>query len=74
MYDLVKQRHPGAPCALGARVRRLSDGSIGTIAPPRPGVTGLCVRFDGTWPPADVNPRDLEYLTAPVAALGGGAR
>lgn len=74
MYDWVKQRHPGAPCALGARVRRLSDGAIGTIAPPRPGATGLLVRFDGTWPPADVPPRDLEYLTAPLVALKGGGR
>ena len=74
MYDGVKQRHPGAPCALGARVRRLSDGAIGTIAPPRPGITGIHVRIDGVWPPVDVHPRDLEYLTAPVAVLGEGGR
>ncbi len=37
MYDLVKQRHPGAPCALGARVRRLSDGFDRHHRPAAPG-------------------------------------
>ncbi|MFY9291644.1 MAG: hypothetical protein WAP03_13235 [Methylorubrum rhodinum] len=74
MYDRVKQLFPGAPCALGARVRRTTDARVGTIAPPRPGVAGVCVRFDGSFPPVDVPPSELEYLKAPVVALAGSAR
>lgn len=74
MYDLIKQRHPSAPCALGARVRRTTDRRLGTIAPPRAGGAGVCVRFDGSWPPVDVPPGELEYALAPVVALAGIAR
>lgn len=72
VYDLVRQRYPGAPCAVGARVRSRETGNVGTIAPPRTGDHDrLCVRFDGSWPPVACDPRELEYLRAPVIALGG---
>lgn len=74
MYDRVKQLFPGAPCALGARVRRVTDARLGTVAPPRAGGAGICVRFDGSWPPVDVPPAELEYALAPVVALTEAAR
>jgi len=69
-YDLIRQRYPGAPCALGARVRLTETGEAGTIAPPRAGDAGLRVKVDGRFLPVVCDPQHVEYLRAPVIALG----
>ncbi|MGN7122897.1 hypothetical protein [Methylorubrum thiocyanatum] len=69
-YDLIRQRFPGAPCALGARVRLTETGETGNIAPPRAGDDGLRVKVDGRFPPIVCDPRRVEYVRAPVVALG----
>ena len=73
-YDLVKQKYPGAPCAVGSRVRHKQTGRTGNIAPAHAGETGVFVRFDGEFPPKSVDPRAIEYLDAPVVALDRDGR
>ena len=66
-YDLVKQRYPGAPSAIGARIREKATARIGSIVSPRAGDTGVRVRFDGEAMPQACDPCALEYLAAPPA-------
>lgn len=73
-YDLIRQRYPGAPCAIGARVTLTETGETGTIAPPRAGDAGLRVRIDGRFHLVVCDPRRVQYLRAPVIALGEGRR
>ena len=65
-YDLVKQIHPGAPCAVGARVRD-AGGRLGSIVPQRPGLRGVAVRFDGLFRVVDCPPGELAYAEPPTA-------
>lgn len=73
-YDAIRQLHPNAPCALGARVRLKETGEAGTISPPRAGDKGLRVKIDGRFPPVVCDPRNVEYLSAPIVAIGEGRR
>lgn len=73
-YDLIRQLYPGAPCALGARVRLTETGEAGTIAPPRAGDGGLRVKVDGRFLPIVCDPRRVEYLRAPIIAIGDRRR
>lgn len=73
-YDLIRQRYPGAPCALGARVRLTDTGEAGTIAPPRAGDDGLRVKVDGRFLPVVCDPLRVEYLRAPVVSIGDARR
>lgn len=69
-YDLIRQRYPGAPCAVGARVRLTETGETGTIVHQREGLGDrLCVSVDGRFPPVPCDPRRVEYLRAPVIAI-----
>ena len=67
-YDLIKQTHPGAPTAIGARVVERLSGRLGTIAHPRAGLRGLAVRFDGQFGVKDCPPDRLAYAAPPPAA------
>ncbi|SFG92569.1 hypothetical protein [Methylobacterium gossipiicola] len=67
-YDAIRQRHPHAPCAVGARVREAASGRTGTLLPPRPGDPGLRVHFDGQFPPVSCDPDSLEYADPPPEA------
>ncbi len=69
-YDLIRQRYPNAPCALGARVRLTETGETGSITSPRAGDNGLRVKIDGRFPPVVCDPRRVEYARAPVIAIG----
>lgn len=73
-YDLIRQRYPGAPCAIGARVTLTETGQSGTIAPPRAGDDGLRIRIDGQFLPVVCDPRRVQYMRAPVIAIGEGRR
>lgn len=66
-YDLVKQRYPGAPCAIGARIRDKATARTGSIVSPRAGDDGVRVRFDGEPMPRPCDPRAIEYLAPPPA-------
>jgi|GEM_PF-2646185 len=67
-YDLVKQTHPGAPAVVGARVVERLSGRLGTIAPPRAGLTGVGVQFDGRFGVVDCPPERIRYAAPPPAA------
>ncbi len=74
-YDVVKQKFPGAPTAIGARIRHRMTDRVGSIVPPRPGEDGVRVRFDGEFLPKACDPRQLEYLEgAPQASPAWRAR
>lgn len=66
-YDLIKQTHPHAPTAIGARVVERLSGRLGTVAPPRTGLKGIAVRFDGHFGVADCPPDRLDYAAPPPA-------
>lgn len=68
-YDLVKQKFPGSPTAVGARIRHRMTERQGSILPPRAGEAGVRVRFDGEFMPQSCDPRQIEYLDpAPQAS------
>ena len=67
-YDLIKQKHPGAPCAVGARVRHRETGRTGNVAPQRAGVDAILVRFDGEAFPKPCAPNAIAYLDGPPSA------
>ncbi|GJD92490.1 hypothetical protein BHAOGJBA_6044 [Methylobacterium hispanicum] len=66
-YDVVKQTHPGAPAAIGARVREKISGREGHIVSPRAGDAGVRVKFDGQFMPASCDPLTIEYASEPPA-------
>lgn len=71
-YDVIKLTHPGAPCAVGARVRHTRTGRLGNLVAPRRDETGLWVRFDGEAFPKSVDPRAIAYCDEPHATLAKG--
>lgn len=73
-YDLVKQKFPGAPCALGVRVQHRVTGRTGNIVPQRAGDEGVRVKFDGEFVPKACHPREISYLDAPVVQLDQARR
>lgn len=66
-YDAVKQRHPGAPAAIGARIREKTTARVGRIVNPLPGQNGVRVSFEGRFPPVTCDPTAIEYLNGPPA-------
>lgn len=64
-YDLVKQRHPDAPCIVGAAVVETATGREGRIAPPVAGLGDqVRVRFAGEVLARPVDPDALAYAGA----------
>ena len=64
-YDLVKQRHPQAPCIVGAPVVETASGREGRIAPPVAGLGDqVRVRFAGEVLARTVDPTALAYAGA----------
>lgn len=73
-YEGIKQSHPGAPSAVGIRVRHKTTGRVGTIAPRQGRDDGVRVRFDGEAFAKPCDPQAIAYLTDPAAQLGEGRR
>lgn len=68
-YDLVKQTHPGAPCAIGLWVIEIATGRRGRIQQPVPGCRGVRVKFEGQLPIQDCPPDGLAYAEPAPAAV-----
>lgn len=64
-YDLIKQTHPSAPVAIGARVRERLSGRLGSVVHPRAGLRGIAVRWDGRFGVADCPPDRIDYAAPP---------